>query len=78
MRMNMINFLIAIFFITYHFDFICISDVCWFDSIVNLEVRFFGRFGFWASAAEDFVVSVVVYSVSSRGIFYPSLSCYYI
>ena len=78
MRMSTINFLIARFFITSHFNFIYILDVCWFDSIVNLEVRFFGCFGFWASVVEVLVASVAIYSVSSRGIFYPSLSCYYI
>ena len=61
MRMNTINFLIARFFITSHFYFICILDVCWFDSIVSLEVRFFGRFGFWASVVEDLVASVAIY-----------------
>ena len=58
MRMNTINLLIARFFITSHFDFIYISDVCGFDNIVSLEVRFFGHFGFWANAAEDLVASV--------------------
>ena len=61
MKMNTINLLIARFFITFHFKLICISDVCWFDSFVSLEVSFFWRFGFWASVVEDLVASVAIY-----------------